>query len=137
MYQESIAHLFWHFQNVARFWRQLKKKFGIQDDLSIKQVICGDEGDTQYIDRLNLLLLIAKQFIWNYRVTERPLTFRTFMSQLQQYSRLEKHVAQIDNKLDKHNNMWGPLIAVLDEECISENQVNIRLLFLSTFSWVS
>ena len=23
MYQESIAHLFWHCQNVARFWRQL------------------------------------------------------------------------------------------------------------------
>lgn len=114
MYQESIAHLFWHCQDVARFWRQLKDKFGIKEVLSIQQVICGAEGASQGADRLNLLILIAKQFIWHCRIGDRPVTFQTFISRLQQYSLTERHVAQINNKVERYDALWRATNVVLN-----------------------
>lgn len=112
MYQESISHLFWHCQCVALFWRQIKEAFRI-DDLSIDRVILGVGCETCHADRLNLLILLAKKFIWSCRVSERPVTFQTFISQLQEYSRVEKHVAQINDKLGRYKYLWKTMNEVI------------------------
>ena len=113
MYQESIGHLFWHCQVVASFWRQLKDRFRVREELSLQQIICGVEGEAHFVDRLNLLILVAKQYIWNCRVSNRPVTFQTFISTLQQYSLMEKHVAQINDKMDRYDALWRVTNAVI------------------------
>ena len=109
MYQETIAHMFWHCHYVLSFWREFQTTFAIRGDLSIEKIICGFKRGGRTTEHLNLLLLIAKHFIWNCRVCERPITFQTFVSQLQQYSDVGKHIAHINNNLEKYERLWKPI----------------------------
>lgn len=109
MYQETIAHLFWHCGNVQRFWRQVESKFRIRERLSFQQVICGVGNQLAQSDSLDIIILLAKQFIWNCRAREMQVTFQAFMDHVKQFSRLEKHVAQIQDKVEKYENRWREL----------------------------
>ena len=113
MYQESIAHLFWHCHDVANFWRQVNEKFRIRETLSLQQIICGVHDGPRSNDGENLLILIAKQYVWQCRVGERPVTFQTFIDRLQQYSMVEKHVAKIRDKVRRYEVLWEATNAVI------------------------
>ena len=111
MYQESIPRLFWHCQCVALFWRQTQEAFRI-DYLSIDSYF-GSQMRNVSCRSFESVDSVGQKIIWSCRVSERPVTFQTFISQLQQYSRVEKHVAQINDKLGRYKYLWKTMNEVI------------------------
>jgi hypothetical protein len=91
---ESLDHLFWYCPFVACFWTQVQewlKDCNIYLELTLQIVLLGDlKSHSQSIN--NIIILLAKMFIFNLRSVEtmRIERFRTFVKH---HSTVEKYIA--------------------------------------------
>ena len=108
---ETIQHLFWYCPVVKQFWKNLEvfinlrcvhaHNFKFNENL----VLLGF-SDNVYTDRIcDLIVLMAKFYIYRCKVKQVNLSFNVFISELYQRYRVEY---EINNNSVEYRNNWGP-----------------------------
>ena len=81
---ENLTHLFWHCPKVKLFWRELKSSMNLPLALTISDVILGVENDVAgpRQQQCNMLLTVAKYFIWVCRANNETVRAKLFYKYL-------------------------------------------------------
>ena len=109
---ESLSHLFWHCIHVRKFWEELQKllyencihctRFKFKEEL----ILFGC-AENVYTDKpMNLIILFAKFYIYKCKFESNKPSLKPFLQQLANRIRIEKTIANCNNKYNKHKEEW-------------------------------
>lgn len=106
---ETIEHLFYHCTITKRFWEMLQSWYECQTnteiEFSIEEIFfCNHE-----LDILNVLFLLAKQFIFNRHCLDKELNIYTFREYVMEVIRIERFEAFKTRKFKKFVKKWKDL----------------------------
>ena len=62
---------------------------------------------------INLVILLAKKFIWKNRNDHTMITKQRFENFLREYLQLEKYISKINGKLENFEELWNPVLSRL------------------------
>lgn len=107
---ETIEHLFFHCTHTQEFWRMFSSWFECLTDTEINLTaenvfLCNYPED----DFLNMLLLIAKQYIFSSRIAERLLNVYIFKDRLMNMAAIERQNALSTGNCKKFIQRWHRL----------------------------
>ena len=115
--------LFTYFLNVnmpKKFWATLLQRMKthcnhILDNFNIpKTTILLGISENFYTDRVfNLLLLMAKMFIYRQKVNSKPLSVDWFLNEIKERYYSERHTAILKNRKTKLDTEWKPYLQLL------------------------
>ena len=111
--KESLEHLFWECNIVQNFWNNfinwlLKSCNHIHNlELSLEFVIFGCKDNTKTDNIFDLLLLLAKYFIYKCKVKNVQLNITHFKNEVKQRYMVEKHIHFSKNCLNKFFTKWS------------------------------
>ena len=103
---ETASHLFVHCPKVEAFWDDVWRAFkrGNQShnnmELSPRKILFGVDSNKHY--GLNLLLLLAKSFIWKQSKKGSDVTVRLFFIHLQTFF----NVHRLNDKTEEFSTLW-------------------------------
>lgn len=108
---ETIKHLFWECIYTVNFWNDFKsfikdKNVNINTDWSITDVLF---GNPEYKDPLNLILIKAKQFIFNMKMKKVLPMMDNFKPVLLSFYRTEKYIAKCAFNFTSFEEKWYSL----------------------------
>ena len=67
-------------------------------------------GDPNYSVLENLVILIAKKYIYNAKCNDYNISMKGFRNMLQTTEKIEKQIALKHDKLHIHDEKWSPLL---------------------------
>ena len=106
---ETVFHLFCECEKVKSFWIDFIKY--LQDgDLKI-EVLSNVEkifGNKLFDDTLNTILILARNFIFKHRISEKIPTIQRFIVKLKDHYETEHAIARKDCILEEFNKRWAP-----------------------------
>ena len=109
---ETLQHLFWTCPIVSQFWNSLFSFFTEinlpHERLSFKMIIFGTL-DLEKNTLLNLLLLLAKQYIYNSKFSSSFLSVKNYLSNVKKYYFAERHLALKNEKNEIFRTKWCPI----------------------------
>ena len=108
---ETLLHLFYECPFVKRFWNDFQTLFEVcniklPDNISPNVVILGFSGSGNYIMRLNLFILIAKQYIYVSKYNSKNLNINGFLKILHSCYRTEEYTARRNLDIQKFDVIW-------------------------------
>ena len=109
---ETISHLFWYCEHVQLFWKYLLKL--LKNDchhaqnmkLDLQLVIFGTSPTIYTDDVFDLILLLAKFFIYKCKVLKTTLNFKHFQKYLQDRYLIEKIISYNRCEHEKFLRKW-------------------------------
>lgn len=106
---ETIEHLFFNCTVTTRFWEMFRSWFECQTDSEINFTIeevffCNHEDQL-----LNILFLIAKQYIFNRRCLEKELNIYTYRDYMSEIIRIERYDAFLSKRFKPFVKKWKRL----------------------------
>ena len=112
---ESISHIFWFCPVVMNFWNSLHRIFGFRRPLNLKSIILNRlEGERCLCpSSLFICLMLGKHYIWRCRYSGVRPELQGFIKATLHYIIIEKYIATMTNKLDKHHHKWTKLEELL------------------------
>lgn len=109
---ETLEHCLFGCTEVEAFWVELRETLNAICDFRIRltsfDVIF---GSTRYMDIINFIILIAKQFVLQQRYHDGLLTVNIFRHRLQRAFDIEKTNAFANLKVERFRKRWGPFIS--------------------------
>ena len=109
-FEETYTHLFATCPVIQGFWENvsnLLREFGKEPKTFLpKQIICNDMY-TPTINVGNLVILVAKQYIYRQRCWDKQPNFNEFKSIMYNVKNIEKYNAVCSGNLNKHLQKWG------------------------------
>ena len=109
---ETMKHLMWKCKHVASFWREVThwlRDLNIILNITYMK-ICLGIYDTDYSTFVNMLLILAKKYIYRCRVQETKVYFLDFKDWIFFIEKVEKHIAIKKDKQSFHIKKWDPLM---------------------------
>ena len=111
MPSETLVHLFTSCHPVTDFWNKLfqwlQQCTGLYVNLDPKIILLGHlEHDIDFFPK-NILILVAKHYIWNYCKKAKPLSIGEFKIYFRQIYVDQKYIAQTNSQSDKFNASWS------------------------------
>ena len=111
---ESLLHVFWDCEAVQKFWREVKRVYKTSLERSSVVLNVFQKGSPcMSIDSLQLLTLLAKQYIWRSRMHRTLPSVEGLAKTIFSTYRVEKYVSAITGKTSKCDTRWGPLLRPL------------------------
>lgn len=106
---ETISHLFWECHHIDSFWRSLKQwiNTNFRDvfmNWSKSDTILGNRAVNK---QSNILLLLAKQFIFKSKLKKHLPNLDNFKPVLKSYILSERYYAIQSGSNDKFMKLWG------------------------------
>ena len=119
MFSEDLMHIFWLCKHVHTFWNTVinwiffKTKIRLQ--VNAQTIILGNPNYSKNDSVVNLIILIAKQYIYNYKskCKSQQLTLTGFQKSLNMYYYIDKSISTINImviKFEEKWNVWTKLI---------------------------
>ena len=111
-HNETLLHLFWCCEQVQTFWTDLtqwlkrKCRHITSINLDRENVIFGIVDNMKADETLNLILLLAKQFIYRMKYNNTVPSLALFQKTLLHYYNCEKYIAFSNCTWDKFNKKW-------------------------------
>ena len=108
---ETIQHLFWYCSVVKQFWKKLETIINLRcihahNFKFNENLVLFGSSDNVYTDKIcDLIVLMAKFYIYRCKVNQINLSFSMFISELYHRYRVELEINR--NSVDFRNN-WGP-----------------------------
>ena len=112
-HSETIQHLFWHCEKVKTFWNELstliKQRCRNSHNFSFSEnLVMFGQSDYVYTDEIcNLMILLAKYFIYKCKVQQSCLNLNYFVKEFYTRYTTEKIV---ENDSQSFINKWHPYI---------------------------
>ena len=112
-HSETIQHLFWHCEKVKTFWNELstliKQRCRNSHNFSFSEnLVMFGQSDNVYTDEIcNLMILLAKYFIYKCKVQQSCLNLNYFVKEFYTRYTTEKIV---ENDSQSFINKWHPYI---------------------------
>ena len=107
---ETIHHLFVVCPKVSDFWKTLQSRLqssGLYLKIDPKTILFGSlESEFDSFSK-NLILLVAKKFVWTHVRTSEPMNMLNFQHWLQNLYEEQEYIAKIENKLEKFYVLWS------------------------------
>ena len=109
---EFLSRLFWHCIHVKKFWEELQNllhekcihctRFKFNEEL----ILFGC-AEKVYTDRpMNLIILFAKFYIYKCKFESNKPSIKPFLQQLAHRIRIERTIANCNNKYNEHKVEW-------------------------------
>ena len=114
-HSETIQHLFWHCEKVKTFWNELstliKQRCRNSHNFSFSEnLVMFGQSDNVYTDEIcNLMILLAKYFIYKCKVQQSCLNLNYFVKEFYTRYTTEKIV---ENDSQNFINKWHPYINI-------------------------
>ena len=112
---ETIEHIFVSCPIVADFWKVIHhwlQYYGLYLNIEPTTILFGVlENELDSFSK-NLVLLVAKKFIWTHFRKAKPLTIIDFQNYIKNIYIEQEYMAKINNKLDKFYMSWSVLGSV-------------------------
>lgn len=108
--EDTLEHYFFECAEVHAFWSELASKLnalGMTMWLTRDVVLFGSDTCSSLI---NLIILVAKQFIVEQNYRDECKGMSAFRASLFKMFRMEKCIATKNEKMEKFRNRWSPLI---------------------------
>ena len=106
---ETMQHLFFKCSAVRPFWNDLIEAINVRRTTEISptenEIMFGGSG---YPAVLNLIIIVAKQFIANNRYRDSASSLQAFRPMLQKVFEMEKVTARKNGKCDLFRTKWSP-----------------------------
>ena len=113
--EESILHLFCNCNHVKVFWNtfteNLGKRLGLKTPLNPELILL---GSPKLPKLLNVLILVAKRYIYKARCNSKELYFTNFTDFVQNVQKIEFYIPNRKNKLDIHIK-WGKYFQIVGQ----------------------
>ena len=109
--KETYSHLFFECSKTAIIWDRvkciLKSISGVEYCIKKNVVLFNFHGrDTQKDVLRDLIILLAKKYIYRQRCLKRNASANEFSAIIAQQKRMEKFIAVKNQKVEKHNKKW-------------------------------
>ena len=110
---DDIQHFFIRCDKVKNFWTALNRWWNratpVDLNLSITEVdiLFGILYKYKYSVNLNAILLLAKKYIHDCKITDRPIFFLSFLVLVRQYLSFEKEICTNKDCEKKFEDMWS------------------------------
>ena len=120
--KDNIKHLFWNCTCVRRFWQALESLMkekcvtAAMIKLSESIVLFGTDNNVKTDNVFDLIVLLAKLFIYKCKLEKTVPTIFSFKRQLSQKYRVEEYNAKINFELFKFNIDWLPYKSMFLED---------------------
>ncbi|WP_419612224.1 LYR motif-containing protein, partial [Thiolapillus sp.] len=109
---DAIEHIFWRCEHVKRFWEQLQTVVnnacanGLFVNLNESIVLFGHDCSFKSDDTFDLIILLAKFFIYKCKVKKNIPQFHLFRNYLKTAFEAYKYIAIINMSYDKFTKEW-------------------------------
>ena len=90
-------------------WRSPQYSFYKHGLFSLENVILNNVAKNPK-DSINMICLIVKQYIYSSRCLKIIPNFQNLKQKIMEYHNVEKYLAKIIGKMEKHNKKWKYLI---------------------------
>jgi len=123
---ETLRHTFWDCPSVHDFWLKLFLWLNTIFDLCLEAEprLCLfyllDDTGLVVPDIYMLILLLAKQYVWNSRCTGRPVVIYGGLQAIKTVEKLELATAIRNDRWPKHHHKWGPLTSKVRESMVNK-----------------
>ncbi|WP_419598529.1 hypothetical protein, partial [Thiolapillus sp.] len=110
--RDAIEHIFWRCEHVKRFWEQLQTVVnnacanGLFVNLNESIVLFGHDCSFKSDDTFDLIILLAKFFIYKCKVKKNIPQFHLFRNYLKTAFEAYKYIAIINMSYDKFTKEW-------------------------------
>jgi hypothetical protein len=111
---ETMRHLMWDCHIVSSFWDNITKWFielNINIDLTYFEICLGPSKAEKNIF-INMIILLAKRYIYRCRVQELNLNFSDFKEWVLFIEKVEKYIAVSKDKYGVHVRKWEPMYLI-------------------------
>ena len=113
---ETIIHLFFNCPQTTTFWKDLEhlinsRCFETSFSICAKTIIFGDNRAS---DVLNIILIMAKYYIFKHKENSQPLSVDAFKKQIPKYYQTEKYIANSNMNIEKFNKRWLPFLNLIN-----------------------
>ena len=111
-FPETLIHLFWDCQIIKDFWRNLEEWLKSECvhicniQLTKNDIFLQIQEKQRTDNILNLIVLLAKVYIYKAKFNNIPLTIQNFKKSLLFYYNAEKFIAYTNCKWDTFNKRW-------------------------------
>ena len=109
---ETLVHLFWSCDHIQIFWNNLTQWLNntcrhiVNINLDKENVIFGILDNRKADETLNLILLLAKKFIYRMKYNDTIPSLSLFKNTLRHYYNGEKYIAFTNCSWDKFSKKW-------------------------------
>ena len=107
--EETLLHLFYSCNIVQDFWKDFSELITRHTDVPLgleKETIIFGKQYRKHNDCINLLLLLAKQFIFTQKIKNSSIDINSFMFSLKCYFDLERRIYAKNGKTLKFKDRW-------------------------------
>ena len=110
--KDSIEHMFWRCTQIKEFWKNLqeviKRKCSIANNLTLNENITlfGTEKNFKTDAVFDLIILIAKQYIFSSKMNKCKPSITAFIKVLKIRHDIEKYIAATQMNLPKFYDSW-------------------------------
>ena len=110
--KESTKHLMWSCDKVSSFWKEVIKWLeGLNIHMNLSFVtVCFGVHNIYQANFINMILILAKRFIYKCRVQETNIAFQDFKQWVIFMQKVERYIAVSKDKLGTHLKKWDPMI---------------------------
>ena len=114
-HSETIMHLFWTCKFVQRFWNDIsflinKKCAHAHNFKFTENLVLFGNCNIIYTDKIcNLIILMAKFFIYRCKVQNKPLNIQIFIKEIFRRYQIEKNINENSNIF---KNYWAPYLTL-------------------------
>ena len=112
--KENIQHLFFHCSYTQLFWTELKEAINVKCGNIIKinfsehLVLFGCDKNVRTDPVLDFVIILAKSFIYRCKRSNTIPRYNLFKEILRKRYEIEKYIAIVKMKYDKHIQAWQP-----------------------------
>lgn len=114
--KETIPHLFVQCTKVSRFWNNFSswwvERTGNNVQFDEMHILMGFwvKEEQEHSDLLNMLLLLAKKYLYEVRSSDNVPYFPTYLRKMYMYSEVEKESARRTDRYLDYLQKWEPLL---------------------------
>jgi hypothetical protein len=111
LFSEDLMHLFWLCKHVQTFWDTVINwiflKTNLRLQINAQTIILGNPNFSKKDNIINLILLIAKQYIYKSKCKSQQLTLTGFQNSLNMYYYIDKYISGINNRAIQFKEKWN------------------------------
>ena len=112
--RETVKHLMWECNVTKDFWNNLSTWMNTVLNIFFNvnyQNICLGLFNEDFDFFKNIIILLAKRYIYRCRVEEKKLSIYVFKELVKMTEKSEKVIAERNNRIASHNKRWGILFS--------------------------
>ena len=103
---ETVKHLFYECQIIGSFWEKIIRWLNLREPLTWEIILFNNVlPNPKHLP--NLIVLLAKRYIYVNRCLQKEIVFDSFKALIQDQKNIELFIAKKNNKTQQHNVKWS------------------------------